>query len=83
MGFLNPLLRYKYHVNHCLAVVVLFPVVGVRLQCAEVEESGEKVEEDLAYSGRAHNLRQGDVVEALEILDFSVTQNQKWTILFE
>ena len=53
--------------NHCLAVVVLFPVVGVRLQCSEVEESGEKVEQDLAYSGRADNLGQGDVVEALEV----------------
>ena len=71
MGFLNPLLRYKYYVNHnCLAVVVLFPVVEVRLQCPEVEESGEKVEQDLAYSGRANDLGQGDVVEALEVNRF-------------
>ena len=67
MEFLNPILRYKYHVNHCLAVVVLLPVVEVRLQCSQVEESGEKVEQDLAYSGRADNLGQGDVVEALEV----------------
>ena len=50
----------------CLVVVVLFPV-EVRLQCSEVEEGGEKVEQDLAYSGRANNLGQSDVVEALEV----------------
>ena len=52
--------------NLCLGVVVLFPV-GMRLQSAEVQEGGEKVEQDLAYSRRANNLGQGDVVEALEV----------------
>ena len=53
--------------NHCLVVVVGLLPVEVRLECSEVEESGEKVEEDLAYSGRANNLGQSDVVEALEV----------------
>ena len=52
--------------NHCLVVVGLLPV-EVRLECSEVEKGGEKVEEDLAYSGRANNLGQRDVVEALEV----------------
>ena len=55
--------------NLCLGVVVLFPV-GMRLQSAEVQQGGEKVEQDLAYSGRADNLGQGDVVEALEVNRF-------------
>ena len=65
-GILKPA-RCKFCMNHCLVVVVgLFPV-EVRLECSEVEEGGEKVEEDLAYSGRANNLGQSDVVEALEV----------------
>ena len=51
----------------CLVVVVVI-FVEVRLQSAEVHEGGEKVEEDLAHSGRADNLGQSDVVEALEDL---------------
>ena len=50
--------------NNCLGVVVLFPVT-LRLQCTQVQESGEKVEEDLADSGRAYHLGQSDIVETL------------------
>ena len=52
--------------NLCLGAGALFPV-EVRLQCTEVQEGGEKVEQDLADSRRANNLGQGDVVEALEV----------------
>ena len=51
--------------NHCLGVVVVLFPVETRLECAQVQQGGEKVEQDLADPGRAHHLGQGDVVETL------------------